>query len=221
MNVMTTRVRAGATASNERGTARGAGREEAPRSPGRPRSSRADEAIISAVIDLLADGTQVDALSIEAVAARAAVGKTTIYRRWPNKDALLLDAIRAVKGPPPQPKGESLRDDLIAVVGAGNRPSDARAASILPCIIPELKRSPAHYRLYQEIAEERREVLRQLLRRGIESGELREDIDIEVTMAVLTGPMMIQRILRWHPDLDDETLPARVVDAVLAGISAR
>ena len=52
--------------------------------PGRPRSVRADEAIIAAVIDLLADGTTAEALSIEAVAARAGVGKATIYRRWPN-----------------------------------------------------------------------------------------------------------------------------------------
>src|SRR5262245_55241567 len=67
--------------------------EEARRSPGRPRSPRADEAIIEAVLDLMAEGTSVEALSIEAVAARAGVGKATIYRRWPNKDAFVVDAV--------------------------------------------------------------------------------------------------------------------------------
>ena len=66
------------------------------KAPGRPRSARADEAIIEAVLDLLAEGTPFDALSIEAVAARAGVGKATIYRRWSNKEALLFDAVRTV-----------------------------------------------------------------------------------------------------------------------------
>jgi AcrR family transcriptional regulator len=213
---MTTGVNANAT--DERSVC-GAERGEAPRAPGRPRSSRADEAIISAVIDLLSDGTQVDALSIESVAARAGVGKATIYRRWPNKEALLLDAIRTVKGPPPTPKGESVRDDLIALMSA--TPVDRRAANIMPCLVPELKRSPPHYRLYQEIVEERREVMRSVLRRGVASGELREDLDIELTTAMLTGPMLIQKVLRWHPGLDEQTMPAQVVDTILAGIAAR
>lgn len=193
---------------------------DAPRSPGRPRSARADEAIIEAVLDLLAAGTAVDALSIEAVAARAGVGKATIYRRWPNKEALLLDAIRALKGEPPRPKGESVRDDLVMLVGSVTRP-DRRAAAIMPCLVPEMRRSPAHYRIYQEIVEQRREVVRSVLRRGVRTGELRDDLDIELTTALLIGPVLIQKTLRWHPGLDDATLPERVVDAVLAGIAAR
>ncbi|MCG5446615.1 TetR/AcrR family transcriptional regulator, partial [Micromonospora sp. NIE79] len=55
---------------------------DAPRSPGRPRSIRADEAIIEATLDLLAEGSTIEALSIEAIATRAGVGKATIYRRW-------------------------------------------------------------------------------------------------------------------------------------------
>ena len=87
--------------------------DEARRAPGRPRSARADEAIIEAVLDLLADGTTVEALSIEAVAARAGVGKATIYRRWPNKESLLVDAIACAQGPLPELTGESVRDDLL------------------------------------------------------------------------------------------------------------
>jgi AcrR family transcriptional regulator len=192
-----------------------------PRAPGRPRSARVDEAIIEAVLDLLAEGVAVDALSIEAIAARAGVGKAAIYRRWSGKDALLLDALRTLKGPPPRPLGQSVRDDLVLLLSVVGRSSDQRTLKIMPCLVPEVHRSPEQYRLYQELVESRREVMREVLRRGIETGELRPDLDVELTMALLTGPVLLQRLLRWSPALDQPDLPTRVVDAVLAGITPR
>ena len=193
-----------------------------PRTPGRPRSARADEAIIEAVLDLLAEGNTIEALSIEAVAARAGVGKATIYRRWAGKEALLLDAVRSLKGPLPVLAGESVRDDLITLLGwTGSRRPDERFARIMSCLGPEVNRSPEQYRLYQGLVEPRRELTREVLRRGIRAGELRPDIDMEVAVAVLSAPVLAQRMLRWHPDLDLHTLPERVVDTVLAGLRAR
>jgi AcrR family transcriptional regulator len=193
---------------------------DAPRSPGRPRSVRADEAIVQATLDLLAEGSTIETLSIEAIAARAGVGKATIYRRWSGKNALLLDALRRLKGIMPQPAGHSIRDDLVLLVGAVGHNIDPRTAKIVPCLVPEVNRSPDHFQLYQNIIEPRRKVMREVLQRGVESGELRADLDIELAMALLTGPMLIQRMLRWHPELDDSALPARIVDAVLDGIRA-
>ncbi|MFC4093970.1 TetR/AcrR family transcriptional regulator [Micromonospora sp. GCM10011541] len=194
---------------------------DAPRSPGRPRSLRADEAIIEATLDLLAEGSSIETLSIEAIAARAGVGKATIYRRWPGKDALLIDALRRLKGIQPQPAGHSVRDDLVLLVGAVGHNIDPRAAKIMPCLVPEVNRSPDHFQLYQNIIEPRRKLMREVLRRGVATGELRADLDIELTMALLTGPMLIQRLLRWHPELDDRILPERIVDNVLDGIRTR
>ncbi|MET8234444.1 TetR/AcrR family transcriptional regulator [Micromonospora sp. NPDC005298] len=194
---------------------------DAPRSPGRPRSVRADEAIIEAALDLLAEGSTIEALSIEAIAARAGVGKATIYRRWAGKEALLLDALRRLKGIMAQPEGHSVRDDLVLLVGAIGRNVDPRASKIMPCLVPEVNRSPDHFRLYQNIIAPRRQLMREVLRRGIDEGVLRADIDVEVTMALLSGPMLIQRVLQWNPELDERTLPERVVDTVLAGIQAR
>jgi AcrR family transcriptional regulator len=193
---------------------------DAPRPPGRPRSVRADEAIIEATLDLLAEGSTVEAISIEAIAGRAGVGKATIYRRWPGKDALLRDALRTLKGTPPTPIGRSVRDDLVLLVGAVGHHIDPRAARIMPCLVPEVNRSPEQYELYQNIVEPRRQLMRDVLRRGVQSGELRADLDVELVMALLTGPMLLQRMLRWHPDLDEATMPERVVDTVLAGIRA-
>ncbi|MEV4723710.1 TetR/AcrR family transcriptional regulator [Micromonospora humida] len=194
---------------------------DAPRSPGRPRSIRADEAIIEATLDLLAEGSTIETLSIEAIATRAGVGKATIYRRWPGKDALLLDALRRLKGVVAQPAGHSVRDDLVLLVGAVGHNVDPRAERIMPCLVPEVNRSPDHFQLYQNIIEPRRKIMREVLRRGVAAGELRADLDIEVAMALLTGPMLVQRLMRWHPELDDRLLPERVVDGVLDGLRAR
>jgi AcrR family transcriptional regulator len=191
----------------------------APRLPGRPRSTRADEAIIDAVLDLLAEGSTIEALSIEAIAARAGVGKATIYRRWSGKDALLIDAIRTLKGPIPQPAGRSVRDDLVTLLTFVIRPTDPRASQIMPCMVPEMHRSAEQRRLYQELTEPRREVMREVLRRGIRTGELREDIDIEVALAMLNGPILAQRLLSWNPKLDEKKLPEKLVDAVLRGLA--
>lgn len=193
-----------------------------PRSPGRPRSARVDEAIIHAVLDLLAAGHTVEALTIEAVAAKAGVGKATIYRRWSGKAALLVDAIGTLKGPLPKLAGESVRDDLIMLLGwTGAKKHDQRFANIMSCLVPDVHHSPERYRLYQGLVEPRRELARQVLRRGIRSGELRADLDIEVVVSVLSAPVLVQRMLRWNPKLDLTTLPEQVVDTVLTGLVAR
>ena len=177
---------------------------------------------MEAVLDLIAEGTSVEALSIEAIAGRAGVGKNTIYRRWPGKEALLIDALRTLKGSPPEPGGVSLHDDLVALlVVAVNRRMDQRAARIMPCLIPEMQRSPEQHRIYQELVAPRRKAMREVLRRGVESGELRADLDIEVMIGLLNGPMSMHRMLGWEPDLDERALAERVVASALAGARAR
>jgi AcrR family transcriptional regulator len=173
------------------------------------------------VLDQLAEGSTIESLSIEAIAAKAGVGKATIYRRWSGKQALLVDALRTLKGQPPTPKGESVRDDLVLLMrGVGPNP-DARAAKIMPCLVPEVHRSPEQYAVYQELVQPRRELTREVLRRGVETGELRADIDIELVTLMLTGPVLMQRILKWSPDVDVKDLPERVVDTLLAGVAGR
>src|SRR5260370_37195307 len=87
------------------------------RRPGRPRSEQAERAIIDAALDLFAESGP-EGLCIENLAARAGVGKATIYQSCPGKDELLLDALTAVKVPFPQPKRRAVRDDLAALVDA-------------------------------------------------------------------------------------------------------
>ena len=187
--------------------------------PGRPRSARVDEANIEAVIGLLSEGVTAEALSIEAVANRAGVGKATIYRRWVNKDALLVDAVGALKGPLPEIAGVSVREDLLTLLRPVGRKAALRSATVLPCLISELKRSPQLNECYQKVIEPRRELMRQVLRRGIDAGELRADIDLEVVMAMLVGPMVAQSVMDWNSNLDRESLPERLVAAVWPAIA--
>src|SRR5215475_11665638 len=121
------------------------------KAPGRPRSARADEAIIEAVLDLVAEGTTIEALSMEAVAARAGVGKATIYRRWPNKEALVIDAVAAIKGAMPEITGTSVRDDLITLLRPMANARDTRAGRVLPCLIPEIQRNQHMHKLYLKL----------------------------------------------------------------------
>ena len=156
----------------------------------------------------------------EDVAARAGVGKATLYRRWPGKEDLLIAAFAALKRPLPQPRGESVRDDLIAmleVVAADA--DDPRYAQHYALLHAEGERYPRLVALYKErVVEPRREAMRSVLRRGAASGELRPDIDLEVAVLALTGAVIARGkhdALPAEPDF-----ATRVVDEVLRGIAA-
>ena len=91
------------------------GAHEAARRPGRPRSERAEHAIIDATIEAIGE-CGIDGVRCEDVATRAGVGKATLYRRWPGKEDLLIAAFAAMRRPLPEPLGESVREDLIRLL---------------------------------------------------------------------------------------------------------
>src|SRR4051794_4793391 len=190
------------------------------KAPGRPRNAQADRAIIQAVFDLLSSGQSADALSIEAVAAKAGVGKATIYRRWPNKEALLVDAVATMKGPLPEPAGESVRDDLVLLIAAMRNKRMEDYGKITACLLPEIAKSPEMRRIYQGVTEPRRDVMRGVLRRGIATGELRADLDVELTLLMLSGPTIAQNVMSWNPKVTDDSFAEALVDAVLRGAAA-
>jgi len=199
----------------------GADAEADRRAPGRPRSARADEAIVEAVLDLLAEeGATIEALSMEAVANRAGVGKATIYRRWPNKEALVVVALAALKGPLPEVAGESLRGDLLALLRPIAAAQATRVGRIVPCLIPEVKRNPEMAASYHRLTEPRRQLMRDVLHRWIAAGELRADLDVDATCAMMVGPLVAQSIMVYHPSVDLTKLPEQIVDAMLPGMRA-
>ncbi len=185
------------------------------KAPGRPRSARADEAIIEATLDLLASGTPVEALSIEAVAARAGVGKATIYRRWANKEMLIVDAVASIKGDKPAVKGDSVREDLITLLRPVGKMKQNRFGKIMPCLLGELRRNPQLADSFRQLTEPRREAVREVIRRGVATGEIRADIDVEIALTMLVGPLLMQNVLAFNPALEGVDLPVKLVDALL------
>jgi AcrR family transcriptional regulator len=191
-----------------------------PRRPGRPRSEQADRAIIDAALCVFAEHG-VEGLCIEKVAAKAGVGKATIYRRWPGKEDLLLDALAALKTPLPEPRGESVRDDLVALMEAMAADyADPRRAREFALLLGEGARFPRLMAKYTgTVVEPRREVIRSVLRRGIETGVLRPDIDVEVALFMLTGAVLARG--KHQPEGISAGYGERVVDELLAGLAAR
>ena len=193
--------------------------EQCARRPGRPRSERADRAILDAALDLFGEHG-VDGVSMETVAARAGVGKATIYRRWPGKEELLLDALGQLRSPLPEPRGESVREDLVAMLAVMLRDA-ADPARMRPyaLLLGEGDKYPRLLCRYKEtVLEPRHEMISSVLRRGIASGELRPDADVEVATYMLTGAVMARG---KHAQGDPAGFDERVVDEALLGLRAR
>ena len=186
---------------------------------GRPRSERARKAILEAASELLL-ARGLSAVSMDAVAERAGVSKATIYRWWPTKETLALDALYtewAAARPHPRDTG-SLRGDLLSLLRpwarlAGSRPYGRVVAALLT----EAQTDPVFAAEYRErFVEPRRQQAREIFRRAIERGEIPADTKVEVALDLLYGPLY-HRLLHGHAPLNDRFV-REVIDMVLDGV---
>lgn len=174
--------------------------------PGRPRSERSRRAILAAAAALLHE-QGLRGMSIEAVAARAGVSKKTIYRWWPSKGVLALDAIYAewsrARGVIPN-RGTlqgDLRSRMRATVRVLNSPT---LGSALAALIAEAQADPELAHAYTEhVLVPLRAQLRLILERAIARGELPSDLDLEAAIDLLQGPLYL-RLLHTHAPLDQQ-----------------
>jgi AcrR family transcriptional regulator len=188
---------------------------------GRPRSERARQAILAAAAELLL-ARGLAAVSMDAVAKRAAVSKATIYRWWPTKETLALDALytRWAAAQPSDVDTGSLRGDLLALlrpwaVLAGGGPY----GQVIAALLTEAQTDPvfaARYR--QRVVQPRRDHARAILARAIGRGEIPAGTRLEVAIDLLYGPLY-HRLLHGHAPLDDQFV-TDVVDMALSGIYA-
>ena len=192
----------------------------AARRPGRPRSEQAEQAILDAAIEAVGE-RGIDGVSCEDVAARAGVGKATLYRRWPGKEDLLIAAFAALKQPLPEPRGESVRDDLVALLAViAADADDPRFAQQYALLHGAGERYPRLVTRYKEqIIEPRRELVREVLRRGVQTGELRPDIHVEVAMLMLTGAVLARG--KHDPAPAAPGFVESAVDEMLRGLAPR
>jgi AcrR family transcriptional regulator len=184
-----------------------------PSRPGRPRDSRRDEEILSAVLRLLADTSYSD-LTIAAIARSAGVGKPTLYLRWTSKAAVVADAMVRVMSADPFPDLGDVRSDLVAGLRAMiDRLASTAAGRVLPGLVADLHNDPALLTAFQErYFQPRRRSIRAALERGVERGELTIGIDHELAVDMLVGPVYYSLLSRGEKV---ETSPDDLVAAVL------
>ncbi len=182
---------------------------------GRPRDPQAERAILQATIAILSE-VGFNQLTIEAVAARAGVGKPTIYRRWPSKPELVLDAVERLAPPfPTADTGDPLTDlrQIIPELIVGLTSSPVARANLSLAGDPEMAR-----RIGERYLKPRRAAIADILHRAIAAGELRADIDVEMAIDLMVGASIYRWLLTAQPVRADAA--RRVVDMVWESLRA-
>ncbi|MGO9820779.1 MAG: TetR/AcrR family transcriptional regulator [Solirubrobacteraceae bacterium] len=188
---------------------------------GRPRSEAARAAILDAAEELLLD-RGLGAVSMDAIAERAGVSKATIYRWWPTKEALALDALYyewAAASDPGRDTG-SLKGDLLALLRRWVRRVGSRPyARVIAALIEEARTDPKFAEEYLDrLVRPRRAQATSVFTRALDRGEIRADLDIEVALDLIYGALY-HRLLHGHAPLDD-TFVAQVVEMAVDGLHA-
>jgi AcrR family transcriptional regulator len=195
-------------------------RDAPPGRKGRPRDQRIDRDITSAALAVLSENG-FDRFSVEEVAARASVAKTTVYRRFPTRTELIVGALQRLNDDlPPLPPPGPVRDRLVHVLtGVRHRMVSSAKGRILTQVVGEIGRDPALVRLVHErVLAPRRALIRSVICDGMAAGELRADIDVDVVIPVLVGPMLYLAVWDANGPEHDVAVEA-VVDTVLSGLT--
>jgi TetR/AcrR family transcriptional regulator, regulator of autoinduction and epiphytic fitness len=178
-----------------------------------PRVERSRRVILEATLEELG-AVGYGALTIESIAARAGVGKSTIYRHWPGKLELVEDAYRNLKAPVVIPERGTLRDRVIAVVEqVACVVEQSTYSTCMPALIEAAERDQKVREFHTRFSAERRAGLVELLRAAVEDGELPSDADPELLADALVGPIVLRRLMLG--ETVDPKITPRIVDQVL------
>ena len=186
---------------------------------GRPRDARADRAILEATLELIAE-RGVHEFRTEDVAARARVGKGAIYRRHQTKDDLVMAAIAGlVNEEIVVPDTGSTRADLLALMReAVELYRGSLPARLMPNLVSAMAQRPELARVVRDgFLTARRAGLAEVLRRGVERGDLRPDLDFELALDVLGGPLFYRLLITGGRI--DEQLAEGVAELILRGFA--
>lgn len=193
--------------------------EKTSRGPGRPRDAHADKVIIDAACDVLAESGP-SGFTVDAVAARAGVGKATIYRRWPSKVELLLSVSQEAAIELTDPDAGSLRADLVLhLTQLGGKLQNTMAGRVLPALLAEAAANPEMRDLLARFVAERRKLARGILARAVDRGELPADTDANLLLDLLGGPIFM-RVLFTQMTVD-QSVVEEITDTVLRGVTQR
>ena len=187
---------------------------------GRPREERADRAILDATLRLIAE-RGVNELRIDDVAERARVGKATIYRRYRSKDELVGAAVTSLVSEISIPDTGSTEGDLRELMRNAVRVyRGSLEAGVMPGLVDAMSHDPALARAVREgFLKRRRAALAAVLERGVERGDLRPDLDLELALDVLGGPLFYRLLITGGPI--DNSLADGVAELILRGFAPR
>jgi AcrR family transcriptional regulator len=159
-------------------------------SAGRPRSEEAHQAILDATLELLVE-VGFSALTVEGVASRAGVGKATIYRRWPSKLPLVVEAFGGLPGFEEIDTGSVVEDLKQMLRGYIQLFHATPLGTVLPSLAGERAHNPELSELFDPVSRRRRQPLLHALQRGIERGELPKSLDPELAADLVVGPIAV------------------------------
>ncbi|MET9918474.1 TetR/AcrR family transcriptional regulator [Streptomyces sp. NPDC006435] len=187
---------------------------------GRPRSAAAERAILDAVAGLLEAGEPLGSLSIERIARTAGVGKATIYRRWSDKEELFVDVLRDIEPPEPVVSGTAgLADLRLLLESIRGRGLAQRSSALLHNVFAQMKSHPRLWAEYQcTVIAPRRAAMLAAVRRAVDAGELRADLDVELMNDLFLGPMLVRTVHRPDAPLPED-LTDRIVRLLLEGLA--
>jgi AcrR family transcriptional regulator len=195
----------------------------AARTPGRPRSAEADQAIVRAALELLVeDGYR--ALTMEKVRERSGVGKATLYRRHGSKQELVRAVVEHLHHGLPVPEDTgSLAGDFAAVARtAVENAQSTRFATLMPRVLAEVAHIPELREIfYAALVQPRRDTIEAILRRAVERGEIRADVDLELAIDVIAGPIIYKIIITGGAIEEITAMPARVLELAMDGLRPR
>ncbi|MEU0128742.1 MULTISPECIES: TetR/AcrR family transcriptional regulator [unclassified Streptomyces] len=189
---------------------------------GRPRSAAVERAILDAVVELLEAGETLDGLSIERIARTAGVGKATIYRRWSGKEELFVDVLRDIEPADPTVSGTEGLDDLrVLLESMRTRGLAQRSSALLHNVFVQMKKHPRLWTEYQAtVIAPRRAAMLAAVRRAVDAGELRDDLDVEFMDDLFLGPMLVRTVHRPDAPLPED-LADRIIRILLQGLAPR
>jgi AcrR family transcriptional regulator len=187
------------------------------RKPGRPRSARIDQALETAVVDILAEEGYAG-LRVDDVADRAGVSKTTIYRRSPTKAALVVDVLKRLKREQiPMPETGSTEADLRALVHDLYASLDGTSlGAAMAGLIAERHADPDLESALTVLWASRQSMVAAVIRRGLDAGELREGLDEATVLDLLAGPAYYRLLVTGQPL--NRSAARRQADALIAAV---
>jgi AcrR family transcriptional regulator len=188
--------------------------------PGRPRSEESRAAVLRATSELLHE-VGLRAMTTDEIANRSGASKATIYKWWPNKYAVAIDAfLSELMADSFDPDTGSAREDLTAVVRGIMHFYSGPSGQVFAQLVGEAQSDPLIQKeLRTHLVDSRRELFRAIWARGVARGELRDDLDPDAAIDLMIGPALYRRMM-GHAPLTQEAADT-IIDAAVRGLAIR